>query len=310
MSVRCRILFWLIATCLQCVCLYAQTPLQQADLSKPTHISPYYFSPNAFPIPDMLTGEVSPNMRIELQGDYYYGFAKDKTEDIAFKIHIPLFTDRANLSIWMPIMEFYQNSIERQRVQHLQDTVRMSGREAGDVYISTDIQLLRHRQWIPDIAIRAAMKTASGGGYSKARYYDCPGYFFDATIGEVFPFRQSDFLRELRLAGSIGFLCWQTDNGRQNDAVMYGVMLQWKTKYFSVSEVFSGYTGWENERNNHPDAHDAPMSLKTSVSGYYKNLECGLTYQYGLRDYPFHQFRLSVAYNIDILSLVRNRGIH
>ncbi len=285
--------------------LCAQTPLVQADLSKTTHISPYYFSPNAFPIPDMLTGEVSPTLRIELSGDYYIGFAKDKTEDIAFNLRIPLFTDRVNLTLWMPMMEFYQNTLERQRIQGLQDTVEMSGHLAGDLYLSTDIQVLRHRRWIPDIAIRAALRTASGGGYSKARYYDSPGYFFDATVGEVFPIEPSTFLQELRLVGSVGFLCWQTDNGRQNDAVMYGVMLKWKTKYFSLSEVFSGYTGWEDEHKNHPDAHDAPMSLKTTIAGYYKGFECSLMYQYGLRDYPFHQLRLSVAYNIDILKYRR-----
>ncbi len=284
--------------------LQAQTGLYHADLSQTTLISPYYFSPNAFPIPDMLSGEVSPNLRIEVSGDYFLGFANDRTEDIAFNLRIPLFTDRINLTLWMPMMEFYQNTLERQRIQRLQDTLCMSGHLAGDVYISTDIQVLRHRQWIPDIAVRTAMKTASGGGYSQARYYDSPGYFFDMAVAEVFPLPQSDFLQELRLASSVGFLCWQTDNGRQNDAVMYGVMLQWKTKYFALSEVFSGYTGWENEHKNHPDAHDAPMSLKTSITGYYKNSEWGFMYQYGVRDYPFHQFKLSLAYNIDILSLL------
>lgn len=304
---RYRDIVVILFACLPCGALLAQTPLTQADLSKPTHISPYYFSPNAFPIPDMLTGEVSHTLRIELYGDYFLGFAKDRTEDFGFHVRIPLFTDRVNLTLWMPVTEYYQNTIERQRVQHLQDTMCIRGKEAGDVYVSTDIQVLRHRGWIPDATIRAAVKTASGGGYSKARYYDSPGYFFDATVGEVFPFRQTDFLKELRLAASAGFLCWQTDNGRQNDAVMYGAMVQWKTKYFGIQEVFSGYTGWENEHKNHLDAHDAPMSLKTSISGYYKGLECSFVYQYGLRDYPFHQFRIGVAYNIDISGLAKSR---
>ncbi len=299
---KCCAILTTLLLALSALHLFAQTPLDKADLSQATLISPYYFSPNAFPIPDMLSGEVSPTLRIELSGDCFLGFAGDRTEDIAFNLRIPLFTDRVNLTVWMPVMEFYQNTLERQRIQRLQDTVPMRGSLAGDVYISTDIQVLRHRQWIPDVAVRAALKTASGGGYSLARYYDSPGYFFDMTVAEVFPLQQSDFLQELRVASSVGFLCWQTDNGRQNDAVMYGLMLQWKTKYFALSQVFSGYTGWENEHKNHPDAHDAPMSLKTSITGYYKNFELGFMYQYGLRDYPFHQFKLSLAYNIDILS--------
>ncbi len=299
---KCCVILTTLLLALSARNLFAQTPLDKADLSQATLISPYYFSPNAFPIPDMLSGEVSPTLRIELSGDCFWGFAGDRTEDIAFNLRIPLFTDRVNLTVWMPVMEFYQNTLERQRIQRLQDTVPMRGSLAGDVYISTDIQVLRHRQWIPDVAVRAALKSASGGGYSLARYYDSPGYFFDMTVAEVFPLQQSDFLQELRVASSVGFLCWQTDNGRQNDAVMYGLMLQWKTKYFALSQVFSGYTGWENEHKNHPDAHDAPMSLKTSITGYYKNFELGFMYQYGLRDYPFHQFKLSLAYNINILS--------
>lgn len=171
---RYRDIVVILFACLPCGALLAQTPLTQADLSKPTHISPYYFSPNAFPIPDMLTGEVSHTLRIELYGDYFLGFAKDRTEDFGFHVRIPLFTDRVNLTLWMPVTEYYQNTIERQRVQYLQDTMCIRGKEAGDVYVSTDIQVLRHRGWIPDATIRAAVKTASGGDTAKHAFTTAP----------------------------------------------------------------------------------------------------------------------------------------
>ena len=47
--------------------------------SRPTFVSPYYFGPNAFPIPDVLT-KTSDKLKIELAGDYYWG--KNYTTDI------------------------------------------------------------------------------------------------------------------------------------------------------------------------------------------------------------------------------------
>ncbi len=287
---------WLTAS----IC--AQTSIDKCDLSVPTYISPYYFGPNAFPIPDMLDGTTKRDLRLEIAVDHFVGFAGDQTTDIAAKCNIPLFTDRVNLTLWMPIMEWYQNTLERQRTCRLQDTIIMKGTSAGDVYVSTDIWALQsQRHWV-DLTIRAAIKSASGGCYSQARYYDSPGYFFDVTIAKPIIFKHS-FFEELRFAGSGGFLCWQTDNGRQNDAVMYGAMIKLRTKYLTLSETFGGYCGWENQASRHPEmlAHDCPMSLKTNITAHYKGLEFLLQYQYGLQDYPFHQFRIGLAYNIAIL---------
>ncbi len=279
----------------------AQTPIEDCDLSVPTCIAPYYFGPNAFAIPDMLDGTTVRELRIEVATDHFKGFSGDKTTDIAAKINIPLFTERVNLTLWMPVMEWYENTLERQRICRLQDSTVMRGHGAGDAYVSTDIWALQsERHWL-DMTIRAAIKSASGGGYPEARFYDSPGYFFDATLAKPIRFKH-DFFHELRFAASGGFLCWQTDNGRQNDGVMYGAMVKLRTKYFTLSETFGGYVGWEeNASRCEIPAHDAPMSLKTHLSAHYKGFELLFQYQYGLMDYPFHQFRVGLAYNINIL---------
>ena len=278
-------------------------PIERSDYSRPTGIAPYYFGPNAFPIPDMLDGRTESRLRLELAGDGYFGFQKDRTTDVFIRAYIPLFTDRVNLTLWMPVMEWYKMTTERQRTCRLQDSVVMSGHEAGDVYISTDIQLLKARKYAPDIVLRAAMKTASGGGFEKARQYDDPGYFFDLAIGKslyfgrgkTFPYTDSEeTVVELRFAGSAGFLCWQTDNGRQNDAVMYGLQMLLKTEYVSLRTTWSGYVGWEKYG-------DRPMSIKATLAGHIHNFEPYITYQYGIKDYPFHQVRIGLAYPIDIL---------
>ena len=285
--------------------LFAQTPPPASSWSDVTCVSPFYFGPNAFPVPDMLDGRVSSLLRIELCGDYYVGKRGDRTENIALKANVPLWTDRVNLSLWMPVVEWYQNSVENMAACNVADENRESalrGSLMGDLYVCTDIQILKEKRYRPDIALRAAIKTASGGGYSQARYYDAPGYFFDASVGKSLVLGGSVWHHKLRLAASVGFLCWQTHNARQNDATQYGLMLKWENRYFSLSQTLGGYSGWEHITCNGKEfAHDSPMSLKTNLSVYYKMYEFLLAYQYGVRDYPYHQLRFGIAYNFDIL---------
>ena len=296
---------WLSILLIICTSASALVPVDKPNLRDDTGIAPLYFGPNAFPVPDMLDGRVQNHLRVEIAGDGYFGFQGDKTADAFARVFIPLFTDRVNLTIWMPVMEWYEMTPERQRVCRLQeDSAAIAGHGAGDAYFSTDIQILRDRKWAPDIALRAACKSASGGQYELARHYDCPGYFIDLSLGKSW-FLGTEYGKvntektqargvELRLAGSAGFLCWQTDNGRQNDAVMYGLQMLVKSQYVSLRTTWSGYVGWENKG-------DRPMIIKGRLCGHAKGFEPYVEYQYGIKDYPFHMLRVGLAYNIDIL---------
>ncbi len=284
----------------------AQTPLTEAALSDVTQIAPYYFGPNAFPVPEMMDGRVQKELRVELAGDYFKGFHGDHTADLFLKVNIPLWTNRANLSLWMPVVEWYRNSDERIARSNIQperwDDAR-KGCLSGDVYVTADVQILLEKDWWPDWVVRAALKTASGGEYFHARYYDSPGYFFDTSVGKSLSLGNSPkWHHRLRAALSTGFLCWQTDNGRQNDAVQFGAMLKWENSFFTLSETFAGYSGWEHHTSNGgATAHDVPMVLRTDFIYHVKQFDVVASYQYGLHDYPFHQARVGVAYKWDIL---------
>ena len=293
-----------------CWTVYAEVPPVYPKLSENTGIAPQFFGPNAFPVPDMLDGRTQGHLRVELAADGFLGFEKDKTADLYARVFIPLWTQRVNLTVWMPIMEWYSMTPERQRTCRLQDTVPLSGHEAGDVYVSTDIQIVKERTFIPAVAFRAALKTASGGSFDKARYFDNPGYWFDLAAGKSLYFgktsivsgleREDSFL-EVRLAGSLGFLCWQTDNGRQNDALLYGLQCLVKSEYVGLRTTWGGYMDWEKYG-------DRPMTIKVQVSGYAKGFEPYIMYQYGIKDYPFHQLRVGLAYHIDILKYRKPHG--
>ena len=246
----------------------------------PTGVAPAFFGPNALPVPQMLDGLTSDELRVELAADGYWGYDNSWTADVFARISAPLFTRWANLSVWMPIYEWYSQEDG-------------TGSGAGDVYISTNVQIL-HNAWfktnnakyIPQMTIRLGMKTASGEQFSRRRHYDSPGYFFDLAMGQSIPIKDLD----LRLAGSVGFLCWQTSDARQNDAVMYGLLAKLSHRYFSAQAEWGGYVGWERYG-------DAPMVIKLRAAGKIKGFEPFVQYQYGIKDYPFHQLRVGLAYN-------------
>lgn len=277
---------------------YAQTPILRPDLGTPSLVAPGYFGPNAFPVPDMLDGTTSSDLRVELYGD---GFlcsmtqrpSDDITLDLFAKATIPLFTDRVNLVIWMPVVEWFRSGPAVNVLRRVQDPDRwISGVDSGDAYVSTDILILDERKRGCGLVLRAALKSASGNSFGTARVYDAPGYFFDVAVGRDIV-KSADGKTVFRTALSAGFLCWQTGNGRQNDAVMYGALASLKTGPFKAEVNYGGYVGWEGKG-------DRPMTLKTKLSWSIGRCSINAMYQVGFVDWPFHQVRLGAAYSFPL----------
>ena len=279
----------------------AQTDIERPNLGEPSKIAPAYFGPNAFPVPDMLDGRTSSQLKLELYGDCFLGtttnnVADDITGDLFAKLTIPLFTPKANLTVWMPIFEYFYTSPEVNALRRLPepyDKEALQGMDSGDVYVSADVRILSQERHHVDMTARAVLKTASANQYAKGRCYDAPGYFFDVAIGHSFHLIGGNHY--LRLAASTGFLCWQTDNGRQNDAVMYGAMLAYRFRRVSFDATFGGYAGWERDG-------DRPMTLKTNLSYHIDNLTLRMGYQVGFNDWPYHQIRVGASYAFDVLT--------
>lgn len=256
-------------------------------------VAPMYFGPNAFPVPDMLDGRTSGNFMAELYTDSYFGtlagkdISDDYTADIFIRLTAPLFSPRVNLCIWGNAMEYFHTGPAINAFRGIKEEgILRKASGIGDIYISTDIHILKQeRMWV-DFAIRAAIKTASGEYYKYARYYDCPGYFFDGSFGRDFRLGNKAVLRT---SVSGGFLCWQLDNWRQNDAFMYGLRASLTAGRFFISETWGGYLGWR-------DHGDSPMTIKTKVSWSFGNIFLNIEHQYGFKDWPFHQLRFGLCY--------------
>ena len=280
------------------ICLRAATPILVPNLTEKTMVAPRWFGPNAFPIPEITDGRVKDHLSFELAGDYYRGHltdGEDRTTDLFLRAWIPLFSDRVNLSIWMPVVErwSYDASIREAR-RILSDPDLDPGFGSGDVYVGLDIQLLTETARRPAVMVRSVLKTASANCFGYARDYDSPGYFFDITAGKGWG--------RFRASATTGFLCWQTGTGRQNDAVQYGLGAFYDGQVVNVAAQWGGYIGWER-------SGDAPMSARLRIgfdlgplgstatrsgSGSTR-LEPFFQLQQGLRDYPFTQLRLGCA---------------
>ena len=271
------------------VALSAQTSLEVPSLSVPSKIAPGYFGPNAFPVPEMSDGRTSARWKAELYSDHFFGTigerGEDYTTDIFARLTIPLFSPRVNLVVWGPLYEFFYagpNVNSHRRLPY--DEVDYH--TPGDIYVSTEFQTLLQEKHGLDMTVRAVLKSASGDRYEYARYYDSPGYFFDATFGRGFVLSDSVVLR---VALSGGFLCWQTDNGRQNDAVMYGAFASLAVGPFTLKTQYGGYVGWEQDG-------DAPMTFRTDVAWALGDLSIAAGAQTGFKDWPFNQIRIGLEY--------------
>lgn len=280
-----------------------ETTIVNPDYDVPSKIAPAYFGPNAFPVPDMLDGRTSSKLKFEFYGDCFLGttmgrVADDVTGDLSVKLTIPLFTPKVNLTVWMPLFEAFHTSAELNALRRLPEpysTSDIRGMDMGDLYVSTDVQILNQERHKVDMTARAALKTASANEFPKARCYDAPGYFFDVAVGRGFEFSEQS---NLRLAVSTGFLCWQTDNGRQNDAVMYGLLVAYTYKKFTIDTCFGGYVGWEGDG-------DRPMTLKTNLSYRIGDWSVRVGHQVGFMDWPYHQIRVGATYSFDMLSKLK-----
>jgi hypothetical protein len=164
--------------------------------------------------------------------------------------------------------------------------------------VSTNIQVLHgdwfNRKHIPSAVARIGIKTASGGDFENRRFIDAPGYFLDLTLAEKIEFENS-WAQSMSIAGAIGFYCWQTGRAEQNDAYMYGLRAEFEARYLRLMAEWGGYTGWQNNG-------DCPMTIKAKLGVPCPlGFEPYVAYQYGIRDWGYHEVRLGVRYSIDVV---------
>ena len=257
-----------------------------------------WFGPNANPVPEFTDARIPAKTTISLMGDYYFGYG-DKTENGYAKIEIPLLPERVSLKVWSTVLEHYQTTPE---IMQSRGSNALSGSEGGDIYVQTRIRLLKEQDHFLSIILNSTLKTASAKTYLSRRYFDTPGYYFDLEVGKSI-YTKSKFLSEIRGVANVGFMCWETTNSTQNDAPMYGGKIIIGNPTWKLENTLSGYNGWMHANHNYPsDYGDMPMVYAAKFSIMTYKIDYFVQYQYGFRDFPYHQLRAGISFPIGKLT--------
>ena len=281
-----------------CTTAFAQVPVEKPS-PEASLVSPAYFGPYAFPVPDLLEGEICSRLHLELGGDAVQGRIApdgDRTGAVTFRATVPLWTDRASISVWGEAHEWYSDSPATRAARRVSDTYALKGNSAGNVYWSLEAVLLRESEKAPSIVLRAATQSATGDKYEVARHYDAPGYFFDLSAGKSFRTSQKS---SLRLSATAGFVCWQIDRGAQNDAVLLGAKASWDCPFARFSIQYAGYSGREGKKS--PASGDSPSVLNARAEARLGCVSPYIHFQHGLHDWPFTMLGAGVSVDLNIL---------
>lgn len=277
----------------------AQKPPEYLSLDvNDTFISTKWFGPYAFPVPDQLDGRICNTLHAALGMDYTTGHLagttetlQDYTKAVTFEFRVPLWTDRVTFSAWGELHEWYRDSPLVRRLRRVHPQYPLNGHDSGNTYLSLDVLALREGKYYPSIAVRFATLLATGDDYEKARHFDCPGYFFDASTGKSFAFGKCS---SFRLSGSIGFGCWQASRARQLDVFMYGAKISYSHTYLTLGVEIGGYTGREADG-------DDPFTIKGRLDLHFGRFSPFFAYAHGFHDWPFDQYRFGLAVDFNIL---------
>ena len=273
------------ALALLCSVCFAAVPLDRA--TGQTLIAPAYFGPYAYPVPDMNDGTLKSTIYAEVSCDGVVGHISADNPDYTlcptFRLAFPLWTDRANFVIYGEMHEFYWSNPEVQALRRVSSELPTTDNDSGNLYYGVEMLVLREGALWPSVVLAAYTQSASGYYYDSARHYDCAGYHFTLSAGKSFG--------GFRVAAMGGFLCWQTANGRQNDAWLAAAKASYSKDWFSVSAEYGTYHGWEH-------MGDCPSTVKLRAELHFGHFAPFAYYAHGIADWPFDQLRIGVAYNL------------
>jgi hypothetical protein len=234
-------------------------------------ITPGYLGPNALPVPHVQKGELKKAAELELKASNHF-HRGDPTRDLSGYVYIPFAGNRIAVEMYGVVFEQFSFSeeIRNERFARIRDG---KGTAIGDFYFSTLIQLVRDKAF-PNTVFRFATKTASGNQLEGARYTDSPGYFMDFSFSKELGRKNSSFKPFLML----GFYSWQTNDelNLQNDALLYGLGLDYTKPDWLLSTSLSGYSGYKEER-------DKPMQINFDLRRDFSDKAIRLQYHHGLR---------------------------
>lgn len=253
--------------------------------------SPKFLGPNALPVPEIKNGKISEDFNLKMAFERHSSQG-DKTSNLFSNIFIPIQKNKVGLNIFVVPIEYYNlDTITRDERRARQRDAK--GFAHGDIYFGTHIQVLEKHDFLPDILLNIAFRTASGSKLSDARYTDTPGYYFDVSAGKSYSINNS-FIESVRPHLMMGFYVWQTylTDYFQNDAFLYGIGVDLNFENFSISNAFGGYNGYINNGDN-PNVYRFTLSSKLISRINYE-----IRFQQGFTDFKYSTLRVGCNINL------------
>jgi len=267
-----------------------------AHVNRWLQFSPQTMGPNALPVPYTDRALVEEKSHIEI-GAHYHRMPGDTAVNSFLSFYWCIAPKKVAVEIWAcPTETFHMgNEVRDQRQIYWDDPGWTT--VPGDIWISTHVQILRDKPYIPDLVLNYSTKTTTGSS-THARYTDAPLHYFYLAVGKNLPVK-GWFFDQVRISGQLGFYVWQTNmvEVSQDEGPMFGLALLLKKGYFSFTSEFSGYSGYdayrirgEAGRNNND-----PLVFRSKLEAG-KKIKGKVEFQTGFRNYPYQTFRLGVVY--------------
>jgi hypothetical protein len=254
--------------------------------------TPAFMGPNALPLPEIHKGRVRDRYYLEIAPEFHFSRG-DQTFDVFTRFDWPVSPGKVNIGVsYVPFEIFRMDTLTRdERAARDYDG---KGHSFGDIYVHTQIQLIKNRDKWPDIMLSANIKTASGTNLGSARHTDAPGYYFDISAGKDFPSRHPSII-SLRPYILVGFYAYQTHHSDylQNDCFLLGGGLDLRLSKLIISNKLGAYAGYFNDG-------DRPFLYRLIISdSKQKPLSWSIRYQQGINDFKYSTFRVSAIVNFN-----------
>ena len=254
--------------------------------------APAWFGPNANPVPEITDAQVAGFTTVDIGAKYSFGFG-DETKTTCIQVEVPIVSKLVSMKLWSAVYEKYSVQPELAIKRGMTNNI-YNGSGMGDIYVQTKIRLLKETIHIPNLILYTTIKTSSGSGFTERRYFNTAGYNFSIESGKSYKIKNK-ITDEIRWVNTIGFMCWETINHTQNDAILYATKIIISKKKMEWEGGISGYSGWMHSHAQFGSNYgDQPVVINTRLSFKNNKNKYNLNYQYGLRDFPYHEIKAGI----------------
>ncbi|MFA9388867.1 MAG: hypothetical protein ACERKD_03620 [Prolixibacteraceae bacterium] len=261
--------------------------------------------PNALPVPRMDYATIGDQTKVEL-GAQYHQMTGDTTVNSYFNWQWNIAPGRAIVEFWGQPSETFRISNDVRDFRQISADDQGWSTEAGDLWISTYIQVLKEKKYWPDIVLNITTKTTTGSNIN-GRYTDANLNYFYTAIGKS-AHLNSKIIDEIRVAGLFGFYVWQVNKVEmaQDEGPVFELGLQIRKGSFNWFNEFGGYTGYDAYEfmdkvsgEDNIQGYNDPLIFRTRIEKAGKHFNYTAEYQTGFRDYNYQTFRLGVIYHFN-----------